>query len=74
MKRTSLAVALLVSGCTLAGAGAGAGVTALHNRNVDADTEASYVMPVIAGAVIGLVIDVMILRSFSEGLGSLAKQ
>ena len=74
MKWTSLALVIAMSGCTLVGAGAGAGLTKLHNNDVESEKEWGYVAPVLTGAAIGLVIDLLILRSAGKGLGSLGKQ
>jgi hypothetical protein len=75
MKRTVLALALLLmSGCTLGGGLAGAGITKLHNSNVEPEQRWSYVLPVVTGAAIGLVLDVLIVRALGKGLGTYTKQ
>ena len=67
-------MALLMSGCTLVGGVAGAGVTNAHNRSGESEEKWSYVAPVVIGTVIGLVIDMLLLRALGKGLGSLANQ
>jgi hypothetical protein len=74
MKRALFALTVLVSGCTLGGGLAGAGITKLHNNSAEPEQKWSYGLPVVTGAAIGLVIDVLIVRALGKGLGSLAKQ
>lgn len=74
MKRSFVAAALLLSGCTLVGGLGAAGITKAHNSSVDSEDTWSYLTPVVTGAAIGLIIDFIILRAAGNGLGSLAKQ
>lgn len=75
MKHCVLVLALLASsGCTIVGGAAGAGITAAHNNAVEPEDDWSYVVPVVTGAVVGLVADILILRAAGKGFGSLTKQ
>jgi len=70
MARRLAAVALaatLASGCTIGFALTGAGVTGVHNTVVDHSADKwSYTAPVLIGAAIGLVVDILIMKELSS--------
>lgn len=54
------AVIATMPACTVLAMGAGAGVTGIHNAAVDEPDEWDYTVPMITGAAIGLVVDIIL--------------
>ena len=60
------ALAVAVPSCTLVGLGVGASVTATHNGFAEERDDWNYTTPVLVGAGIGLVFDILLIMYMSK--------
>ena len=70
MIRLLVVLSLLAPGCTAVGASTGAGIVQWHNVVADDEDDWSYVAPVLIGATLGLVIDLMMVRASGKRFGT----
>ncbi|MEO7734399.1 MAG: hypothetical protein ABIY55_25810 [Kofleriaceae bacterium] len=57
-----LALALALPGCTVVGIGVASGTTGIHNAAVDPADQWGYTTPILIGATIGLIADIVFLK------------
>jgi|GEM_PF-3242734 len=56
------AIAIATSACTLVGIGVASGTTAIHNTAADQTDQWGYTTPMLIGAAVGLVVDIVVLN------------
>lgn len=58
----AIALAITTPGCTLVGIGVASGTTAIHNTVVDEPDAWGYRTPIVIGAVVGLIADIVFVK------------
>ena len=66
MRSLALAIAATIAtpGCTLVGIGVASGTTGIHNAAVDRSDRWGYTTPILIGAAVGLIVDIVVLKAF----------